>query len=211
MSSRDDRDARTARLAALIKPLRTATYEVDCQWQHLAGLLERLGKDYGGLDLCPDFQRGHVWTQDQQRHFIENVLRGIVSTSGLLVQFNCANWKLDYDETQSDLPPGLQCIDGLQRLTAVSEFLAGRVRPFGLGLDDLENSSFSPINLSYRFRVAIHDYAWRADLLQHYLDLNAGGTPHPDSEIERVRALLNSCRHRDPGEGGADHAPSPGR
>ncbi len=203
MSDQDGRASRTARLTALIKPLRSATYEVDCQWQHLAGLLERLGKDYGGLDLCPDFQRGHVWTQDQQRHFVENVLRGIVSTSGLLVQFNCANWKLDYDETKSDLPLGLQCIDGVQRMTAVSEFLAGRVHPFGLGLDDLENSSFSPINLSYRFRIAVHDYAWRADLLQHYLDLNAGGTPHPASEIERVRALLKDCQRDGPTEGDA--------
>lgn len=39
--------------------------------------------------------------------------------------------------------------------------------------------------------MAIHTFTRRADLLQHYLDLNTGGTPHSAEEIARVRGLLN--------------------
>lgn len=182
--------ARTAELAKIIKPLRTAKYECDFEWSYAQKALADFEKDYGGMELCPDFQRGHVWTPDQQRHFIENTLRGVVSSSGFLVQFNCPNW--ENDDYSGDVPRGVQCIDGLQRITAVFEFLAGRVRPFGLVPADLACSSFS-IRSGYRFRLAMHNFTKRADLLQHYLDLNTGGTPHPASEIERVRKLRDAA------------------
>lgn len=180
---------KTAELARIIRPLRTAQYEVDHQWIRFQQTLEGYDKNYGGVELNPDFQRGHVWTSEQKQLFMENVLRGVVSTSGLLIQFNCPNW--DTDNFVGDLPRGLQCIDGLQRITAVMDFLAGEVRPFGLTTDDLAGSSFSISG--YRFRVAIHNFTWRADLLQHYLDLNTGGTPHSAEEIERVRKLRDEA------------------
>lgn len=181
---------RTAELARIIRPLRTAQYEVDHEWFYFQRALDGFVRDYGSLELDPDFQRGHVWTPEQQQLFLENVLRGVVSSSGFLVQFNCPNW--DTDEFVGDLPAGVQCIDGLQRITAVQDFLAGKVQPFGLTVDDLAGSSFS-VRGRYRFRVAIHTFTWRADLLQHYLDLNTGGTPHSPEEIERVRVLRDSA------------------
>jgi uncharacterized protein with ParB-like and HNH nuclease domain len=153
-------------------------------------MLDAYKKDYGGLELHPDFQRGHVWTENQKHHFIENVLRGVVSTSGFLVQFNCPNWE-DGSYT-GDLPLGMECIDGLQRITAVLDFLKGSVRPFGFTVDDLAGSSFA-IKSRFRFRVAIHNFSNRAELLQHYLDLNTGGTPHSKEEIDRVHKLLDDA------------------
>lgn len=175
-----------AHLEAIIRPLRSAQYEVDVQWRFFDEMMADLGRDYGSIDYTPDFQRGHVWSEAQQAHYIENILRGVVNISGLVVQFNCPNW--DNFEYVGCLPRGMQCIDGLQRITAVRRFLAGEVKPFGLSVADLAGTSFSSKN--YRFRMAIHNMESRADLLQHYLDLNAGGTPHAPSEIERVRNLL---------------------
>ncbi|MYM92553.1 DUF262 domain-containing protein [Duganella vulcania] len=177
-------------LEQIIKPLRTATYEVDYDWSYFQQALDAYAKDYGGLDLNPDFQRGHVWTLQQKVHFIENVLRGVVSSSGSLVQFNCPNWD-EYDYA-GDLPRGMQCIDGLQRITAVLEFIKGEVRPFGLTVADLAGSAFA-IKSRFRFRVAVHNFTRRADLLQHYLDLNAGGTPHSMDEIERVMHMRDEA------------------
>lgn len=181
---------KTADLAKIIRPLRTAQYEVDHEWTYFQRALDGFVRDYGSLELDPDFQRGHVWAPEQQQLFMENVLRGVVSSSGFLVQFNCPNF--ESDDFVGDLPLGVQCIDGLQRITAVMDFLAGKVRPFGFTMDDLSGSSFS-VKGRYRFRVAIHNFTWRADLLQHYLDLNTGGTPHSAEEIERVRKLLDSA------------------
>lgn len=189
--------AKTAALSTIIRPLRTAQYETDIMFGHLEQALAGYEKDWGGLDLNPDFQRGHVWTADQQRHFVENILRGVVSTSGFLIQMNCPNW--DVDNYNGDLPRGFQCIDGLQRITAVREFLAGKVFPFDLGVDDLNGSSFSMKRNLYRFRFAVHNFESRAELLQHYLDLNVGGTPHTEDEIARVKSLLVDCSDEETG------------
>lgn len=119
----------------------------------------------GGFNLEPDYQRGHVWTADQQQAYIENVLRGVIDTAGLLLKFNCPNW--ENDKYEGALPRGFECLDGLQRLTAVVKFCEGEVRPFGLAVGDLAYSSFSVSNLN--FRVAFYNFQTRADVLRHYL------------------------------------------
>lgn len=188
----DEYARNTARLEKIIRPLRTAEYECDHAFSYLEQTLGYFEKDWGGLELCPDFQRGHVWTPEQQQHFIENVLRGVVSSAGLVVQFNCPNW--NNSQYAGDLPRGLQCIDGLQRITAVRGFMDGSVRPFGLSRTDLENSSYSVRGSNYRLRFAIHNFQSKAELLQHYLDLNAGGTQHTQEELSRVRAMLQAAQ-----------------
>jgi len=180
-------------LHELIRPLRTARWSADYRWDSLERSLANLGTDYGGLELTPDFQRGHVWTPAQQVHFVENCLRGVVPVSGLLIQFNSPQWgEVEVPDSdlpsESDLPPGLQCIDGLQRYTAITEFVKGNVKPFGLDAAQLISTPFSPKRLYVK--VAIHDFKRREQLLTQYLDLNAGGTPHSAEEIARVRSLL---------------------
>lgn len=194
----------TPALLAMVRPLATAGYAVDYEWRSLEWGLGSYERDYG-LNLLPDFQRGHVWTARQQAHFIENVMRGVIPTASLLIQFNCPHW--DDSDYAGELPREMQIIDGLQRLTAVREFMAGRVHPFGLPIEAFAGTPFDPrLRTSYRFRVAIHTFTRRADLLQHYLDINTGGTPHSDDEIERVQGLLMaSCQ-----DGGAVEQRTPG-
>lgn len=179
-------------LRALIKPLAQARYEVDTHFHFVERLLETLDKDYGGLELEPDYQRGHVWSQEQQVHFIENVMRGAVATSGLTIQFNSPNFEQRDVSPERDLPDGIQCVDGLQRLTAVRRFMAGELRPFGLSLDDLRGTEYDPTRMTFRLRIAIFNFEHKVELLDHYLALNAGGTPHAESEIARVRAMRDA-------------------
>ena len=179
------------RMEALIQPLRSAVYEVDMQWHRFEEYIEDFASDYGGLQLNPDFQRGHVWTPEQQQHFLENVLRGVITSSGFHIQFNCPNW--DNSSYEGDLPRGLQCVDGLQRLTAVSEFMKGNVKPFGMSRSDFEGCRFDFKRNLYRWRVGVHNFERKADLLAHYLALNAGGTPHSPEEIARVRAMQEAA------------------
>jgi len=180
-----------AALQALVKPIAQAKYEVDVPWHLLERSLSGLAHDYGMLELEPDFQRGHVWDPDQQQHFIENVMRGVVTTAGMTIQLNCPHFDaLSKKERLIDLPEGVQCIDGLQRLTAVRKFMAREVRAFGLSVEDLAGTEFAPNRMTYaRVRLAIFSFKRKAELLDHYLALNAGGTPHSESEIARVRAM----------------------
>lgn len=184
--------ANNKRLEAIIKPLRKSTYSCDVDWRRMGNALTAWEKDYGGLDLCPDFQRGRVWTEAQQLHYIENALRGVVPQSAFVIQLNCPNW--EDDKYVGDLPNGMQCIDGLQRLTAIQRLIAGELLPFGLSMTDLEYSSYSLKGIQYRFRIEMFSFQTRADLLKHYIDLNSGGTPHSAEEIERVRNLLKDLK-----------------
>lgn len=175
---------------SIIKPLRTAKWQADFRWDRLEESIANMGNDYGGLELNPDFQRGHVWAPSQQVHFIENCLRGVVASNGFLIQFNSPSW--NDDASDSDLPPGLQCVDGLQRYTAVTEFVKGNVKPFGFTAQELSGTQFSA--KSIHMKVAIHDFTSREHLLDHYISINAGGTPHSAEEIERVRGLLAQAK-----------------
>lgn len=189
------RAVKDATLTQLIMPLTTPRYEVVCFFGSMDRVLEGYGRDYGGIDMNPDFQRGHVWTPDQQQSYIENLLRGLVSSTGLSIQFNCPNWENDiYKPVEGGIPNGFQCIDGLQRVTAVRKFLNNEIRPFGLGPRDLDDSSFSMKRTVFRFNLSVHSFETRPELLKHYLDLNSGGTPHSAAEIERVRGLLNQAK-----------------
>lgn len=44
-----------------------------------------------GLDLNPDFQRGHVWTPSQQAAFVEFFLRG--GKTARVLYFNNPQWR----------------------------------------------------------------------------------------------------------------------
>jgi hypothetical protein len=83
-----------AALTAKVRPVAKAKYEVDVMFSMLERALQDYKADYG-LNLLPDFQRGHKWSEEQQILFVESVLRGAVTTAGLLIQFNlmrCSVW-----------------------------------------------------------------------------------------------------------------------
>lgn len=180
----------THEATALVRPLADKTYAVDYSWRDIDHCLTSFANDYG-LNLSPEFQRGHVWTSEQQAHYIENVMRGVIVPETMVLQFNCPHWNdTDYE---GDLPREIQILDGLQRLTAARQYLAGHVRPFGRTIDEFVGTPFDMRQRHlYRFRVVMYDFRTRADLLQHYLDINTGGTPHSADEIHRVRTLLHA-------------------
>jgi hypothetical protein len=177
--------ANTNALAEIIKPVAQAHRTFEYRWNDTKRYVEGLGEDFGGLEMNPDFQRGHVWTPAQQQSFIENVIRGLVSESAMLIQFNCPNW--EDDDVESDLPMGLQCIDGLQRYTAVQAYLNGEFKPFGLSIDDMKHSGFALHR--HHFKIAMFNFKNKVDILDHYLAFNCAGTPHSEEEIARVRAM----------------------
>lgn len=173
----------------IVRPLVTPVYTVALLWRNLKNSLESFGQDYGGLVMEPDFQRGHVWTPEQQRHFIENALRGVISQAGLTIQFNCPDF--DYrGNLKKDVENSFVCMDGLQRITAVMKYIDGEIKPFGYSIHDFENTSFRLSGSNLRFQLCVYNMQTRAEILQHYIDINAGSTPHTKDEIDRVRNLL---------------------
>jgi hypothetical protein len=141
-----------------------------------------------GLNLCPDFQRGHVWREAQQTAFMEYCLRG--GQSGLIIYFNKPSWHLSVEAGAYD---DFVCVDGLQRLTAIRRFLRGEIPAFGHRYPDFEDSIIKAPNVT-GVRFNVNALQTRAEVLNWYLQMNDGGTPHTAEEISRVKALLEAER-----------------
>lgn len=165
---------------------KSAPYVVDVPWAMLEDHLERYN-DGGVLQLDPEFQRAHVWTVDQQRRYVEYVLRGGKSSRD--VYFNQADWMKAYQKP-------MYLVDGKQRLEAVRAFLRNDLAilvgvapynyPLGIKLHQFEDR----LSWDESFKFHINDLPTYAQVLQWYIDLNAGGVAHTADEIAKVRDLL---------------------
>lgn len=153
-------------------------YHMDAEWDYFYRVwLPENTADYG-LEICPDFQRGHVWTRDQQTAFLEFCLRGGNSSRTLL--FNQPG--ITHGEMGAFV-----LVDGLQRLSAVKLFMEDKLPAFGHTVSQFEDGKRLR---NQRWSIYIHELPTRAKVLEWYLQLNSGGTPHAESEIRRVRDLL---------------------
>ena len=137
-----------------------------------------------GLILEPDFQRGHVWTEEQQTAYIEYLLMG--GTSGRTIYLNAKDIENPSPEARDYV-----CVDGLQRITAIQRFYHNEIPAYGQRYSQFEGV-LSPTK--YTIKVVVNDLRSREEVLRWYLELNAAGTPHSREELARVRALLDRER-----------------
>src|SRR5262245_21949911 len=110
------------RFSDIPKFTRHAGWAVDVSWRYLEEHLEQ----HAGynLNLDPDFQRAHVWTEPQQVRYVEFILRGGQSSRDILT--NCVNWQ----SSLNNIGP-YELVDGKQRLAAVLRFLRNEIAIFG--------------------------------------------------------------------------------
>jgi hypothetical protein len=159
-----------------------AHYQVSVGWQHLEAQLEELGAG-AILELDPDFQRAHVWTRGQQVAYVEYILRGGEVAKDIV--FNAPEWP----STRGDQK--IVLVDGKQRLEAVRAFLRDEVEAFGTKYSEFEGPLRSTTaRLNFRFC----SLSSREELLELYLNINAGGTPHTSEELHRVQEMLEQER-----------------
>lgn len=145
------------------------TYELKYFIPHILEEIEE------GLILNPDFQRGHVWTEEQQVKFIEYFLMG--GDTGI-IHFNAPCWpNVDNDGTYV-------CVDGLQRLTAFMRYYNNEIKAFGYYYKEMEGR---PDNI---IKISVNNLKTRKEVLQWYIEMNSGGTPHSNEEISKVKKLL---------------------
>jgi len=172
-------------------------YNVDVGWSHLEDTLQGFEEGSGGLDLDPDFQRAHVWTEQQQRRYVAYALRG--GRSGRDIFFNDAYWSSRRNNPTA--PRGMVLVDGKQRLQAVRRWLRNEIpADFGPGLERFnryaEGFQGQPNTIRVRFTFHVNDLPTREAVLQWYVDLNSAGVAHTDEEIARVRELLRIEQER---------------
>lgn len=171
---------RYTRFKDIPKFISDGNYAVDMQPIYMMGWIADEIKEMD-LKLEPNFQRGHIWTPQQQSAFIEYFLRG--GKSGMVLYFNLPSWhhpvpKGNYNE--------YVCVDGLQRITAWKKFFDNELEVFGSLYCEYEDK----LRAGQTMRIVVNDLKTEKDVLQWYIDMNAGGTPHSNEEINRVKELM---------------------
>lgn len=157
---------------------RGAPHTYDIGLGDLEYALERHVID-DGLDLDPDFQRGHVWTRDQQVKFVEFFLKE--GPTGRDIYTNDPGWG-------KGLRTGpFVLVDGKQRLTALVSWLRDEFTVFGRW----KRSDVRLGGMRNTLKWHINNLETRAEVLQWYLEFNDGGVVHTQEELDRVRRLLD--------------------
>lgn len=165
------------------------SYEIDVGLNSLNDNIlrwedDRLGPGTG-LQCNPDFQRGHVWTEDQQRKYVEFFLSG--GNTGRTIYLN-APWWSSFD-VDHNAYKDFVVVDGLQRLTALRKFMSGDLDVFG----GHKHSSIDAkvFRLCNRLHINVNNLQSREEVLKWYIEMNTGGTAHTEKELARVRKMLS--------------------
>lgn len=159
-------------------------WRVNVEFKSVDSMLKRWNEPERGtpLILNPEWQRGHVWKESQQIAFVEYMLKG--GTTGREIYFNCSEWMGRYDAP-------IYCVDGLQRLTAVTRFTNNEIPAFGTLYKDFEGWCRAELNFNM---LKIRN---KKDLLRVYLDFNSGGTPHNPKELKRIQEMIDNTPEGD--------------
>lgn len=94
---------------------RKGTWECDFALQDVLPQLDKWTAELG-LNLDPDFQRFHVWTEKQQIDYMEFLLRG--GSTGRTIYLNNPQWQRGWK-----IEDEFVLVDGKQRVQALRRFL----------------------------------------------------------------------------------------
>jgi hypothetical protein len=164
-----------------------------------------------GLDLTPPYQRGKVWTEDQQIALIRSWLTG--TPTGVVI-FNdraTSEWKdaNGYDPIDRG-EPMYACIDGQQRITAARAWFGDELAvPASwfpakdvLATEDTEDGPYVrwsglrlPRQRHFANRAHLTVATARVATIQEeaavYLLVNGGGTPQTDANMANAARVAN--------------------
>lgn len=150
-------------------------YKIDVAISYLKDTIDRYISEYN-LDLNPNFQRGHVWNNEQRVKFVEFMLEGGKCQP---ILFNNSDWM-----TFKDRDAKFVIVDGLQRITALMLFVNDKLEVF----NGFKYSEFD--NVRFNIQIYINDLKTDKEVLKWYLQINGGGTPHTKKELDKVKKLM---------------------
>lgn len=117
----------------------------------------------------PDFQRdNNKWSTEMKVKFVENLLSGVNTEIKL--------FRMDQD---SDA----QIIDGLQRLTAITDFMDSKFKVFGFSYDELKDTLS---RFKTHFSISVYDFSDWAGVGKYYVDMNENIT-HSKEDIQKAK------------------------
>ena len=164
------------------KYISIGSYEVNIPFRYLKSNIYTYVNEYG-LQMIPDFQRGHVWNEQQQIDYVEFFFRQ--GKTGRIIYFNSPNWMCRRTNDYNDFV----LVDGLQRLTALLRFENNEIPIFDNYYKDFEDE---PDFTDYSLLFNVNNLQTKKEVLKWYLELNSGGVIHTEEELNRVRKMLEN-------------------
>lgn len=129
------------------------------------------------FEAVPEFQRSNdQWSDDMKVSFIQNLLLGY-KTSLLFYELNA----------EDGFPLRIECkvLDGLQRLTAIYDFITGRIKAWGFSYDELSQHRFIRKNL-ITIKFNCYSFENTAEAIEFYIAMNENIT-HSKADIDKAR------------------------
>lgn len=157
---------------------KAANYHVNVTWDYLEDCLQHYDDKSCPFDLDPEFQRGHIWDEDQQIKYVEFKLKGGAGSND--IRFNCVGWMNSFEGP-------FVLVDGKQRIEAVRKFLNDGLKVFG-GMKFSDFEGYMPSHLDFIFHI--NDLKTMEAVYIWYIELNTGGTPHTEEEINKVKRMI---------------------
>ncbi len=159
-------------------------FDLDSVWDWI----NRKGDQGIPINLDPSFQRAHVWTQTQQIEWLEFFFRG--GKTGRVIYFNCPCWQ-SWREYKKNEYNEMVIVDGKQRLEAIRRFLNNEIKVFDSFYHEYTDKLRA---IQHTIRINVNTLQTEKEVIQWYLQMNSGGTPHTSAEIERVKNLLEQAQ-----------------
>jgi len=117
----------------------------------------------------PNFQRSNdQWTEEMQIKFVENVVKGLVPTIQL------------YEIKGEELKLGCKILDGLQRVTALSFFIEGKIKLFNNTISYIDIKDNILKGLSKTVIIEVFNFDNDNDAIDFYVEMNENITHSPE-------------------------------
>ena len=140
-------------------------------------------KDYYKLfDAIPKFQRdNNKWTKKMKISYVENIIKGCKSQPIML-------YSIGSNLTDSMI------LDGLQRTTAIYDFIVGNITVFGdYSYKELCDSKIVHIGVTIPIRV--YTFNNEAEVVKFYIEMNENIT-HSAKDIDKARKYLDDIENK---------------
>lgn len=164
-----------------------ASYHVNMPWSGLEKWLKE-EDEYFNLDMNPVYQRGYVWTEQQQISYIEYRLRG--GFSGKDIFWNCKTWMGSTKKGDR-----LELVDGKQRIKAVLDFMDNKIKVFGNYYRDFEDKLHL---IGHDFIFHVNNLDTQMQVVEWYLGMNTGGSIHTEKDLKPAYDHIESLKNNVP-------------
>lgn len=174
-----------SRLPGVLLSGAAAPRTISSLWEESAVEMTMSGERQLMSLVLPPWQRPLVWDAQRQRAFIEGILLGFPPGAIVTVE---PDWSTGPGGHAVVKKGSGWLIDGQQRVTAIREFVEGRLSVFdGLGYAGLPRAEqlrrFDRVVLT---RICLPNDTAEAALKSLYLRMNYSGVPHTQEDLERL-------------------------